>query len=238
MSARRGKAPPYVQAVFDAVDRAFEAGRYADALDAVRTAEAAHPHDAPLRLALAGVYIDAGAGLNDLTAINEGVGRLEATVSGVVAPADEYEAGLIYNLANGYAARQQVRRRAASASTQAGAQAPPQEALSLEDDTRAQKLLYRRALTVSSAELARPSPEVPAGISPNDQPPKAVCATRSTRDSYSIPTGCPWLLFVQRSEVRHADVERVEQSAPRVVHPPNASIPRVDGRCVGAVPDL
>jgi tetratricopeptide (TPR) repeat protein len=159
VSAHRPTTPPYVRAVFDAANRAFEAGQYADALEAVRAAEAARPHDAPLRLALAGVYIDAGSSLNDLAVINEGMRRLEAKVAGVVTPADEYEAGLVYNLANGYAARQRVRLRAALASTQAGAPAPAKEALSLEEDTRSQKILYRRALTVLGAEHTQPSPD-------------------------------------------------------------------------------
>jgi tetratricopeptide (TPR) repeat protein len=139
-------APPAIRAVLKAAAAALDRGDYADALVVARAGDAAHPEDSGMQLALAGVYIDAGAELRDSAAIDEGIRRLEAKALNLMAPADEYEAGLLYNLANGYGARQWL-RRADTRSSFADQEMPAGEsiALTLDKDTRKQKILYRRA---------------------------------------------------------------------------------------------
>jgi len=116
------------------IQRALDSGDYREALRLAHKQQQKRPNDYAVAHNTATVYIDAGEGLKDVGLINKGIGWFEVRTREIFLPRSPEEAGLLYNLANGYAARLGLRRAQVALVK-----------LSQERDATQQKILYRRA---------------------------------------------------------------------------------------------
>src|SRR2546427_9487135 len=117
------------------IQQALDRGNYREALRLAQNEQQRRPDDYAAAHDTATVYIDAGRGLKDVELINKGVGWFEVRAREIFLPKSPEEAGVLYNLANGYAARLGLRRAQVDLVK-----------LSKERDVIQQKIMYRRAV--------------------------------------------------------------------------------------------
>jgi tetratricopeptide (TPR) repeat protein len=126
---------------YEPIHRAIDGARYAEALSLARELRARFPNEDTTGINTATALIDAGGGLGDANLVGEGIDWFEAHAPRSVVPSTVREAILVYNLANGYATRQRLRR------SQDKNRDPV--ALSDDPDTKLQKIYYQRVAHAS-----------------------------------------------------------------------------------------
>lgn len=120
------------------IHRAMDRGQYGQALRLSQALKQKYPDDETVAHNTAIAHIDAGHGLKDIGLVEKGITWFEARTRNVVLPRVPLDAALLYNLANGYSARQALKRPSLA----------PIE-LSHDPDTVLQKKCYRRAIDAS-----------------------------------------------------------------------------------------
>ena len=127
-----------VRDLHERIHLALDKGDYRGALRLAQREQQKRPDDDSVADLTATAYIDAGDGLKDLRLIDKGIRWFEARERSFVFPRTRVEAAVLYNLANGYAAKLSVRRAEIDL-----------VALSEDPDVTRQKILYRRAAETS-----------------------------------------------------------------------------------------
>src|SRR2546422_7870929 len=91
------------------IQRALDTGDYREALLLAHKQQQKRPNDYAVAHNAATVFIDAGGGLKDVGLIDKGIYWFEKRAREIFLPKGPEEAGVLYNLANGYAARLSLR---------------------------------------------------------------------------------------------------------------------------------
>src|SRR2546426_3802963 len=128
--------------IYEPIHRAIDQGKHDDALRVTRELQRRFSGDQNVAPNIATALIDVGNGLEDARLVEEGIDWFEANAPKEVLPQTPREAILLYNLANGLAARQRLQRLATTARDPV--------TLSEDPDTKAQKVLFQRAAHAQS----------------------------------------------------------------------------------------